>query len=86
MLREIRITSVRELGETVRRIRKESGLTQRDAAALCNVSLPFLNGVEQGKATAQIGKVLAVCQRFGIEVRLSLPMAPMAPMAPGDTA
>lgn len=76
MAREIRITSVRELGDTVRRVRKESGLTQRDAAALCNVSLPFLNGVEQGKATAQIGKVLAVCQRFGIEVRLSLPMAP----------
>lgn len=76
MVREIRITSVRELGDTVRRVRKESGLTQRDAAALCNVSLPFLNGVEQGKATAQIGKVLAVCQRFGIEVRLDLPMAP----------
>ncbi|GAB1395025.1 type II toxin-antitoxin system Y4mF family antitoxin [Rhodocyclaceae bacterium] len=83
MVREIRITSVRELGDTVRRIRKESGLTQRDAAALCNVSLPFLNGVEQGKATAQIGKVLAVCQRFGIEVRLGLPMEPGAP---GDSA
>jgi HTH-type transcriptional regulator/antitoxin HipB len=76
MTREITITSVRELGETLRRIRKESGLTQRDAAALCNVSLPFLNGVEQGKATAQIGKVLTVCQRFGIEIRLGLPMAP----------
>ncbi len=80
MVREISIASVRELGDTVRRVRKESGLTQRDAAALCNVSLPFLNGVEQGKATAQIGKVLAVCQRFGIEVRLSLPLAP------GDSA
>ena len=60
----------------MRRVRKESGLTQRDAAALCNVSLPFLNGLEQGKVTAQIGKVLTVCQRFGIDVRLSLPMAP----------
>ncbi len=76
MAREVRIASIRELGDTIRRVRKESGLTQRDAAALCNVSLPFLNGVEQGKATAQIGKVLTVCQRFGIEVRLCLPMAP----------
>jgi DNA-binding XRE family transcriptional regulator len=74
--REVSINSMRELGDTVRRVRKESGLTQRDAAALCNVSLPFLNGLEQGKATAQIGKVLTVCQRFGIDVRLSLPMAP----------
>ncbi len=67
MAREISVASIRELGDTVRQVRKESGLTQRDAAALCNVSLPFLNGLEQGKATAQIGKVLAVCQRFGIE-------------------
>lgn len=79
MAREVSITSIRDLGDTVRRVRKESGLTQRDAAALCNVSLPFLNGLEQGKATAQIGKVLGVCQRFGIEVRLALPMAPGDP-------
>lgn len=76
MVREISITSIRALGDTVRRIRKESGLTQRDAAALCNVSLPFLNGLEQGKPTAQIGKVLSVCRRFGIEVTLRLPRVP----------
>ena len=76
MARVVSITSIRELWDTVRRVRKESGLTQRDAAALCNVSLPFLNGLEQGKTTAQVGKVLSVCQRFGIEVRLRLPMAP----------
>lgn len=75
--REVSISSIAELGEMVRMVRKESGLTQRDAAALCNVSLPFLNGLERGKATAQIGKVLAVCQRFGIEIRMALP---------GDTA
>lgn len=75
-IREISIVSISELGDTVRRVRKESGLTQRDAAALCNVSLPFLNGLEQGKTTAQIGKVLSVCHRFGIEVKLRLPMAP----------
>ena len=71
--RDLGISSVAELGEIVRVVRKESGLTQRDAAALCNVSLPFLNGLEQGKPTAQIGKVLAVCNRFGIEIRLRLP-------------
>lgn len=71
--REVGISSASELGQMVRAVRKESGLTQRDAAALCNVSLPFLNGLEQGKATAQIGKVLSVCNRFGIDVRLRLP-------------
>lgn len=71
--REVVISSAAELGKILRAVRKESGLTQRDAAALCNVSLPFLNGLEQGKATAQIGKVLSVCNRFGIDVSLKLP-------------
>lgn len=71
--REMSISSVIELGEVIRAVRKESGLTQRDAAALCNVSLPFLNGLERGKPTAQVGKVLSVCSRFGIDVRLNLP-------------
>ena len=71
--READISSIAELGKILRLVRKESGLTQRDAAALCNVSLPFLNGLEQGKPTAQVGKVLSVCNRFGIEIRLRLP-------------
>ena len=71
--REVDISSIAELGKILRLVRKESGLTQRAAAALCNVSLPFLNGLEQGKPTAQVGKVLSVCNRFGIEVRLRLP-------------
>ena len=43
--REVDISSIAELGKILRLVRKESGLTQRDAAALCNVSLPFLNGL-----------------------------------------
>ena len=73
----IPLTSASQLGEAIRRVRKQSGLTQREAAALCNVSLPFLNQVEQGKPTAQIGKVLAVCGRFGIGFHLTLPAVPM---------
>lgn len=71
--RTVTIHSADELGATLRMLRKESGLTQRDAAGLCNVSLPFLNQVAQGKSTAQIGKVLDVCQRFGIEIVFKLP-------------
>jgi transcriptional regulator with XRE-family HTH domain len=71
--REVDISSVAELGAIIRAVRKECGLTQRDAAALCNVSSPFLNGLERGKPTAQIGKVLSVCSRFGIQARLRLP-------------
>lgn len=57
-------------------LRKEIGLTQCDAAGLCNISLPCLNQVEQDKRTAQIGKVLEVCRRHGIEVVFHLPAKP----------
>ena len=46
------------------------------APVLRNVSLPFLNQVEQGKPTAQIGKVLEVCRRHGVEVIFHLPAKP----------
>lgn len=72
-MRESLATTSNQLGKLIRQIRKESGLTQREAAAYCNVSLPFLNEVEQGKATARIGMVLEVCARFGIELRARLP-------------
>lgn len=71
--RNIPIAMPADIGVILRMLRKETGLTQRDAAGLCNVSLPFLNRVEQGKRTAQIGKVLEVCQRFGVELILRLP-------------
>lgn len=70
--RIVPITTTDDIGSILRMLRKESGLTQRDAAGLCNVTLPFLNQVEQGKSTAQIGKVLDICQRFGIEVVFKL--------------
>lgn len=74
--RQVSLGSVAQLGQILRQVRKECGLTQRDAAALCNVSLPFLNDLERGKPTAQIGKALSVFRRFGVEIRLRLPDAP----------
>lgn len=71
--REFEISSMSELGKIVRMVRKEAGLTQRDAAALCNVSMPFLNALERGKETAQMGKVLSVCNQLGISLQLRLP-------------
>ena len=71
--RTISIASANDIGAILRLLRKETGLTQRDMAGLCNVSLPFLNQVEQGKPTAQIGKALDVCRRHGIEVVFHLP-------------
>ncbi len=62
-----------ELGNFIKLARKNSQLTQHEAAALCGVSVPFFNGIENGKETAEIGKVLHVCRELGIQIQATLP-------------
>jgi len=64
----IPLLSAREIGVCIRAARKQAGLTQADAAALCGVSVPFFNAVENGKGTAQVDKVLHVCRQLGVRV------------------
>ena len=63
-----RVPNFAALGILIRSVRVAAGLTQHDAAQLCGVSAPFLNGVERGKPTAQIGHVLQVCAALGIQL------------------
>ncbi|WP_369061863.1 hypothetical protein ABOZ73_07025 [Caulobacter sp. 73W] len=46
------------------------GLRQDELAAVANVGLRFLVELENGKATAQLGKALDVLAAVGLEVRL----------------
>ncbi len=62
----LHINNASDLGPLIRQVRKQAGLTQHTAAGLCNVSVPFFNAIENGKATAQIDKVLHVCCQLGI--------------------
>lgn len=55
-----------DLGKLLRADRKSRGLSQADAAALAGVGLRFLSELERGKATAEIGLVLKVLDRFGL--------------------
>lgn len=73
MNNEVNISNPTELGVAIRAVRIAADLTQADAAALCGVSPPFLNGVERGKPTAQVGLILVVCRGLGIQMRLGVP-------------
>jgi len=57
-----------ELGEAVRRHRKSRRLTQQAVAALSNVSIGFLSDFENGKPTAEIGKILQTLEAVGLEL------------------
>jgi transcriptional regulator with XRE-family HTH domain len=58
-----------DLGQVVKEARKELALTQEEAAALCGVSMPFLNQLEGAKrAHLSITKVLNVCAGLGVRL------------------
>ena len=56
------------LGGLIRRKRRESGVDQARAAGLAGVGIRFLSELERGKPTVELGKVLKVLERLGLEV------------------
>lgn len=67
----IKVTAPADIGQVIRKKRKEDGLSLAEAAALCNVGYRFLSDLENGKATAHLNKVLQVLRGLGIEIHLS---------------
>lgn len=60
------ISNTKELGMIVRDARKQQGLTQEDLAGLTGTGRRFISDLEQGKETAELGKVLAVLASLGL--------------------
>jgi HTH-type transcriptional regulator/antitoxin HipB len=54
------------IGQIVRQVRKDSDLTQQEAAALCKVGARFMSDLENGKPTLHLGKVLHVLACLGL--------------------
>lgn len=63
-----KIASAAELGSIIRFKRKEVGLLQETAAGMSGVGTKFFSQLENGKETAELGKVLQVLRRLGLEV------------------
>lgn len=62
--------SPEQLGQAIRKVRKEIGATQSDLALTSGTGLRFVSDLENGKPTCQIGKVLTVLHTLGIRVEL----------------
>ena len=65
-----KINSGLDIGKIIRTTRKAQGATQAEFAALCGVGVRFLSELENGKPTAELGKVLLVIQNLGLELNL----------------
>ncbi len=56
------------IGKLVKKLRKDQGLTQSEAAGYLNVGTRFLSDLENGKPTIQMGKALHVLEGMGLKI------------------
>jgi y4mF family transcriptional regulator len=67
----IEIHNLKAIGQMVRKKRKEMGMTQAEAAGLCNVGARFMSELENGKATMHFDKIMKVLRNFGFIIGIS---------------
>lgn len=64
----ITLRKASDVGDLIRRRRRELGWTQQELAHAARSSRRFISELEDGKETAQIGKVLRLLSGLGITV------------------
>ena len=57
-----------QIGELIRRRRKEQSMTQKDLSRITRCSAKFIGEVENGKESAEIGKVLLLARRLNCKI------------------
>lgn len=57
-----------ELGKIIRLFRKNQNLTLEKVSGLSGLSIRFLSELERGKKTAELGKVLEILYKLGLEI------------------
>jgi y4mF family transcriptional regulator len=72
----MKITDTKSLGNAVRDARRALRATQDQLALTSGTNRRFIVELEQGKPTAQIGKVLQVLRTLGISLVLMPPPTP----------
>jgi len=72
----MKITDSKSLGNAVRQARRALGVTQDQLALTSGTNRRFIIELEQGKPTAQIGKVLQVLRTLGYSLDLTMPPTP----------
>lgn len=65
-----RVQRTSEIGNLIRRRRREAGYTIQQLAQLLGCSTRFLSEVERGKESASIGRVLQIAVSLGLEMRM----------------
>lgn len=63
-----KVADTGQIGAAIRKKRQGIGLRQAELASLAGVGVRFLSELENGKASAEVGKVLVVLRRLGLDL------------------
>ena len=66
----MKVNNTGELGRMIRERRKELGYTQGFLSEYSGLSASFISNLENGKETAEIGRVLFLINLLGLDVEL----------------
>ncbi|MBR0131405.1 MAG: helix-turn-helix transcriptional regulator [Firmicutes bacterium] len=66
----MKIHDSKEFGKALRQRRKELGYTQGYISGFCGFSVSFISDLENGKATAELGKALYLANLLGLDVEI----------------
>lgn len=67
----MRAQSAADIGQVVTVARRHKGMTQAQLAAAVGTTQTWVSMVEQGKETAQIGKVLRLLTYLGVRLQIA---------------
>jgi transcriptional regulator with XRE-family HTH domain len=70
---QFHVSTVKQIGELLRGVRKAQQIRQDDLGAMAGCSHKFIVDVEKGKETIQAGLLLKVLDELGVKVLLDLP-------------
>ncbi|MFT6031440.1 MAG: HTH-type transcriptional regulator/antitoxin HipB [Oleiphilaceae bacterium] len=71
---KIQIKSVEELGAIGKAVRKSQDFDQATLGAFSGNGINFVSQFENGKPTAEIGRVLEILDTLGIKLTIDVPM------------
>lgn len=64
----MKIINSKDLGLAIKNRRKKLGYTQSNVSELTGLSASFISEAENGKETAEIGKILMLANVLGLDV------------------
>lgn len=67
------ITSSRQFGSLVKRLRKAIPMTQKELAGTSGTGVRFIQDLEKGKVSCELDKALTVASMLGIRFEAHLP-------------